>query len=344
MSGTSLDGVDLAHCIFTLKDEAWSYEITHAETIPYSPEWITRLTHLHTQPAFVYPKTDAFYGKYLGRLISSFIRQHNLKPDLVSSHGHTIFHQPANGFTAQVGNGANIYAETGIPTVCDFRSADVACGGQGAPLVPIGDELLFPEYDACLNLGGFSNISFRRNGQRIAFDISPCNVVMNPLAELLNQPYDEAGKMAAGGVTDAALLQELNSLLFYADTGAKSLGTEWVKEQFWPIVSKHELPVNDLLSTINDHIAVQIAQVMRENKLQLTLVTGGGAFNTTLINRIRNHSGCTLEIPADPIIQYKEALIFAFLGVRRIRGEVNGLRSVTGARKDTIGGSLWGLS
>lgn len=342
MSGTSMDGVDLAHCILTLENDRWSYSITHAETIPYDKKWLTRLTHLHTQPAFVYPKTDAFYGKYLGQLVRAFINRHQLKPDIISSHGHTIFHQPQNGFTAQIGNGANIYAETGIKTVCDFRTVDVALGGQGAPLVPVGDELLFAGYDACLNLGGFCNISFRDAQKRIAFDIGPCNIVMNPLAESMQLPYDDRGAIARSGTINASLLEELDNLGYYKITHAKSLGIEWVQQVFWPVVKKYELCLEDLMATINRHIAGQIAAVIARQHFKTVLVTGGGAYNNTLIDHIEHISGIAVTIPSQLMIEYKEALVFAFLGVMRLRNESNALSSVTGARMNSINGCIYG--
>jgi anhydro-N-acetylmuramic acid kinase len=342
MSGTSLDGVDLAHCILTLENKTWHYDITHAETIPYDKKWLTRLTHLHTQPAFVYPKTDAFYGKYLGQLVREFMNRHNLQPDLISSHGHTIFHQPQNGFTAQIGNGANIYAETGIKTVCDFRTVDVALGGQGAPLVPVGDALLFADYDACLNLGGFCNISYNDAQKRVAFDIGPCNIVMNPLAESLNLPYDDRGMIARSGTVDASLLEELDSLEYYKITHAKSLGIEWVQQVFWPVVKKYEIGIEDLMATINRHIAGQVAAVITRQRFKTVLVTGGGAYNNMLTDNIGHTSGITITKPSELIIEYKEALIFAFLGALRLRNETNALGSVTGARTDSTGGCIYG--
>ena len=342
MSGTSLDGVDIAYCEFSYYEEKWHYSIKHAETIEYNNTWLIRLKELHKQPAFVFPKTDAFYGKYLGQLAKAFINKHKIEVDFIASHGHTIFHQPEKGFTAQIGSGANIYAETGITTINDFRVVDVALGGQGAPLVPIGDELLFNEFDACLNLGGFSNISFKRNSKRVAFDISPCNIVMNPVANLLGVAYDNEGKFASDGIINEQLLMQLNNLSYYQKEAPKSLGAEWVTENFWPLVKHFQISPIDLLATLNKHIAFQIINVVKTNNLKSILTTGGGTFNKYMIDEINKHTNNALLIPDRNLINFKEALIFAFLGVLRICKSENSLRTITGASKNSIGGSIWG--
>jgi anhydro-N-acetylmuramic acid kinase len=342
MSGTSLDGVDIAYCEFNYTDEKWHYKILHAETIAYNSTWLVRLKELHKQPAFVFPKTDAFYGKYLGQLANTFIKKHQLEVDFIASHGHTIFHQPNKGFTAQIGNGANIYAETGLTTINDFRVVDVALGGQGAPLVPIGDELLFNDFDACLNLGGFSNISFKRNSQRVAFDISPCNIIMNPVANILGVDYDDEGKFASEGIINEQLLMQLNNLSYYQKQAPKSLGAEWVIENFWPLVKQFQISPNDLLATLNKHIALQIIIVIKANNLKSILTTGGGTLNKYMIKEINKHTNNSLFLPDRNLINFKEALIFAFLGVLRMIKSENSLRSITGASKNSIGGAIWG--
>lgn len=343
MSGSSMDGVDLAYCEFVYNDGAWNYDIKAAETIPYDEKWRVRLSQLYKQPIEIYPKTDAFYGRYLGMLIRQFIKTHNLTVDFIASHGHTIFHQPESGFTAQIGDGAAISAETGLPVVNNFRNMDVILGGQGAPLVPIGDKLLFAEYDACLNLGGIANISFTQHDAVKAFDICPCNIVLNRVARWLELPYDNGGEIARSGEVDDILLNELNQLPFYQITAAKSLGREWINSDFWPIVKKHlDISEAEKMATLSEHIASQIAQTINEKEAQKVLLTGGGAFNTFLIEKIRSKTKAEIVIPSNEIVNYKEALIFAFLGILRMRNEVNSLRSVTGARHDSIGGALHG--
>lgn len=343
MSGTSLDGVDLAYCEFTqTENQAWQYKIIAAQTIAYNQTWLTRIKELPNQTPDIYVKTDVFYGKYLGQLVNDFIAKHNLKVDFIASHGHTIFHQPHNGFTAQIGCGANIYAQTGITTINNFRVVDVALGGQGAPLVPIGDELLFTDYDACLNLGGFSNISFKQNNNRVAFDIGPCNIITNPVANHLGFDFDDEGKLAASGKVNNELLEKLNKLDYYKKAAPKSLGMEWVEKEIWPTVNVSATTGVDLLATFNLHIAEQIAAVIKLNKLNNVIVTGGGAFNTKLISTINNLVGFELHLPSSQIINYKEALIFAFLGVLRITNQNNAIKEVTGAKNDSINGAVWG--
>lgn len=342
MSGSSMDGVDLACCVFTQQAGGWQYEITYAETIAYDETWKVRLSHLHKQPIHLYPKTDAFYGKYLGMLVNEFVGKYQVKPHLVASHGHTIFHQPAGGYTAQIGNGAFMYAETGIPVACDFRTVDIALGGQGAPLVPVGDELLFGAYEACLNLGGFSNISYRKNAKRIAYDIGPCNIILNRVANEVGKEFDDNGAIASRGKVHPQLLEQLNELPFFKLEGAKSLGREWVDETFWPIVRTYELQPEDLMATLCEQIAGNIAQALDAGSIRNMLVTGGGAFNGYLMQRITAQSRCEAVIPDPKLIAYKEALIFAFLGLLRIEGKSNVLSSVTGARADNMGGAIYG--
>lgn len=342
MSGTSMDGVDLAYCEFWQTNHQWYYQIKQAETIAYNKTWVIRLTELHKQPIHLLPKTDAYYGKYLGQLVNSFIKKYNLQVDFIASHGHTIFHQPHNGFTTQIGCGANLYAETGIKTINNFRVVDVAHGGQGAPLVPVGDELLFNMYDGCLNLGGFSNISFTVDNTRKAFDISPCNIVTNVVAQQLGLEFDDKGKLAEQGKVNSELLSQLNNLAYYKNLPPKSLGIEWVQSVFWPIIKSHQITEIDLLATLQQHIAQQIANTINHYKLTNVLVTGGGTFNSALINQINKLTNKSLVIPDQLLINYKEALIFGFLGVLRIEEIANALHTVTGAKQNSIGGAIWG--
>lgn len=336
-----MDGVDIAYCEFLYENQKWNFQIKVAETVPYDQNWIVRLSQLHQQPIHIFPKTDAFYGRYLGKITRKFIDKHNLKVDFVSSHGHTIFHQPENGFTAQIGCGAGISAECGLPVVNNFRAMDVVLGGQGAPLVPIGDQFLFNDYDACLNLGGFSNISFK-NSQK-AFDISPCNMAFNLMANEINLPFDEDGKIAASGSIHDELLMELNNLDFYKKNNAKSLGIEWFNQSFFPILNRFEtISILDKMATINLHVAQQIAKVINTENIDNILVTGGGAHNKILIQNIQTLTKTQIIIPDSLTINYKEALIFAFLGVLRISNEINILKSVTGAVSNSIGGALHG--
>jgi anhydro-N-acetylmuramic acid kinase len=341
MSGTSLDGVDLAFCIFNESEGNYDYKIEVAETIAYSGEWKERLTNLPEGNALHYALTHVEYGHYLGKITSQFIEKHGIKPLLVASHGHTVFHQPGNGFTSQIGDGSALSAECNLPVVCDFRSGDLALGGEGAPLVPIGDQYLFSEYDYCLNLGGFSNISFQMNENRLAYDISPVNIVLNSLAKELGYEYDHNGKLAASGHPDPELFDRLNALPFYSAKPPKSLGREWVEQIFLPELKRSDLSVTDQLSTATEHIAYQLARNIENHPDSHVLVTGGGAYNSFLITRLKKYSDALFEIPGSQVIDYKEALIFAFLGLLRYEGKSNCLASVTGARKNARGGCIY---
>jgi len=341
MSGTSLDGVDIAFCTFTLKEGKWIYTLEKAETIPYSDDWRTRLSFLENLGALEFVKTDAEYGHYLGKITKAFLLNHNLKPYFIASHGHTIFHRPDSKFTSQIGKGSAIAAETGFPVVCDFRSTDIALGGQGAPLVPVGDQLLFDKYTYCLNLGGFANISYAESGTRIAFDICPANIILNYLASFLHKDYDENGELARQGILHRPLLEALNELEFYHWPPPKSLGKEWVLSEIHPVLQRFDIPVEDKLRTFVEHIASQVARVVGNADTSTLLITGGGAFNVFLAERIREKTQLTLVLPDPLTINFKEALIFAFLGVLRWRAEINCLKSCTGANRDNIGGAIY---
>ncbi len=339
MSGTSLDGLDLAAVQFQLKKNRWEFELIAAETLKYPAEWEEKLINSHSLPGVLLIGLHHEYGRFLGQQINWFIRKHQLKPDLISSHGHTVYHQPDKGFTFQLGNGAVIAAETGITTVADFRPGDVALGGQGAPLVPAGDRLLFPDYEACLNLGGFANISFEKNEQRIAFDICPVNFILNHLAQIMGKPYDANGDLGRKGIVNNELLKELNQLEFYQKSPPKSLAREWMNMYFLPLMGTSVISTQDKLRTAYEHIAQQIATATpTRGKL---LITGGGVFNDFLIERFKNYLNCEISIPSKVIIHFKEALIFAFLGLLRQLGEINCYASVTGAKRDSSAGAVF---
>ena len=338
MSGTSLDGLDICYAKFQ-NIATWEFEIIKTETIPYSSEWKNRLLNAILLSAEDLLALDKEYGFYLGEKTQEFISKNNITDlDFIASHGHTVFHQPQRKFTLQIGDGRAIKLITKKPVIYDFRSQDVLMGGNGAPLVPIGDELLFSQYDACLNLGGFSNISLQKNHQRIAFDISPVNVVLNYFAEKLGKNYDENGDFARNGAMNFKILEELNALTFYQKSAPKSLGVEFVNSEVLPLL-KDEIPEN-IIATFTEHIAEQIAKVFNDNQLKTVLVTGGGTFNTYLLEKIREKSQTELIVPDENIINFKEALIFAFMGVLRLRNEVNVLCSATGSSENHCSGIL----
>ena len=343
MSGTSLDGLDIACCTFAENNKKWNYQIVAAETIKYDASWKARLDSLTTATAYELASTHAEFGRYMGEQVKQFIAKNKLAVNFISSHGHTVFHQPEKRITFQIGSGAAIAAECKLPVVCDFRTTDVALGGQGAPLVPIGDRLLFPDYDYCLNLGGLANISFQQKKDRIAFDICPVNIVLNDICRKIGKEFDNKGQIARSGVLNTALLKELNNLGYYKKSRniPKSLGKEWVVETTLPLLKKYNLPANDLLRTFVEHIAIQIKNTLEKSRIKKILVTGGGTYNNFLIENIRIHTKHLLIIPDKKIIDFKEALIFAFLGVLRMREEINSLNSVTGASQNSTGGCIY---
>ncbi|RXR17211.1 anhydro-N-acetylmuramic acid kinase [Flavobacterium amnicola] len=342
MSGTSLDGVDLAHIIFSISDGKWKYEILESETIPYTNQWVNRLKIAVDFSEEELLQLNNDYTEVLGEIITNFIQKFNLKNlDAVCSHGHTILHQPQNGFTLQIGNLPEIAKIVNQKIICDFRVQDVQLGGQGAPLVPIGDRILFSEFDYCLNLGGFSNVSFEENGKRIAFDISPVNTVLNFYANTIGLQYDNKGTIAKSGITSEDLLAELNALDFYQKKYPKSLGFEFVKTIVLPIIEKYELSIEDKLRTFTEHIAFQIANALPLKNGKL-LITGGGAYNDFLIAQMKNYlPEMQIVIPNAKTIEFKEALIFALLGVLKLRNEINVLSSVTGSKQDHCSGVLF---
>lgn len=339
MSGTSLDGVDLVYVTFDqVKD--YSFTIIHSETIPYSKKWIQKLKAAFYNNKIQLDNLDIKYGEYLSVLILEFIQKNNItKIDFIASHGHTIHHKPDEGYTLQIGNGQTIANRTKIKTICDFRTQDVALGGQGAPLVPIGDQLLFSKFKYCLNLGGFANISFNKNGERIAFDICPVNIVMNHYVNKLGFDYDNNGEIASSGNINQNLLDELNKLDFYTNKKPKSLGFEFVTETIFPIIDNYNLAVKDILRTFIEHIAYQISNKIEANGK--ILVTGGGVFNSFLIKRMNHYLKNEISIPNKTIIDFKEALVFSFLGLLRIEDQINCLKSVTGASKDHCSGYIF---
>lgn len=342
MSGTSLDGIDVAHIHFTLQNHKWEYRIHEAATIPYPQEWIELLKTAISFSNEELNDLNEKYTEYLGQIILHFIEKNNINDiDAVCSHGHTILHQPQNGVTLQIGNLPHIAQIVNQKVICDFRIADVLLGGQGAPLVPIGDRILFSEFDFCLNLGGFSNISFEENGQRIAFDISPVNTVLNFYANQLGFDYDDKGSIARSGTLNECVFEELNALDYYRKKYPKSLGFEFVKELVLPLIERHAIPTADKMHTFIEHVAYQTSLALPQKEGQL-LLTGGGAYNDFLIERMQLHLPNTaLIIPDNKTLEYKEALIFALLGVLKLRNEINVLRSVTGASKDHSAGIIY---
>jgi anhydro-N-acetylmuramic acid kinase len=341
MSGTSLDGLDIAYCSFEFLNNQWRFKINNSTTIKFPNNIKEKIITAINMNGLDLMKTHSLFGNFIGEEITNFIQNNSITNiDCISSHGHTVFHEPQNNLTTQIGNGANISSITKLPVICDFRTADIALGGQGAPLVPIGDKLLFSEYDYCINLGGIANISFDSNGKRVAFDICPVNIVLNMLSLELEKYFDENGTFAQSGSINIDLLSKLNALEFYKESNPKSLGIEWISENIVPILSSSTISTFDKLRTFVEHIAIQISNNLNTTN-KTVLLTGGGTFNSYLVKRITAKTNNKIIIPSNQIIDFKEALIFAFLGVLRLRNEVNCLQSVTGAKRDNIGGCIY---
>ena len=307
MSGTSLDGIDLAYIKFSNKTQ-WNFKILKAETVKYPINWYDTLKGLVNKKINEIEIIDEAYTRYLAQIIKEFIEKYQIKNlNAVCSHGHTALHQPERELTYQIGNNPILAEYLQETVVCDFRAQDVALGGQGAPLVPIGDKLLFSNYDFCLNLGGFANISTNINNERIAFDICPVNIVLNK----------------------------------YVNEHPKSLGLEWVETHIFPLIDEFKLQVKDVLCTFIEHVAIQIASQINTSDYSTILVTGGGVYNTYLLNRLKAHTQQKIIVPDKDVIEFKEALIFGLLGVLKLRNEVNCLKSVTGALKDHSTGKIF---
>jgi len=340
MSGTSLDGVDLCYVNFRLKKN-WDYNILNAITYKYSDEWKNRLLNATNLDKSNLDKLDIEYTNLLISLIKEFILKFRIdKVDSICSHGHTVFHKPNKGLTFQIGNLPELAIGLNLTVVCDFRIQDVELGGQGAPLVPIGDKLLFPKYDYCLNLGGFSNISYKNIEEIKAYDVCPVNCVLNYYCNIIGLDYDNEGLIAESGKIDLKLLNELNSIEYYKSNMPKSLGIEWVTEIIFNKINQNNLSTADILRTYCEHISIQIENAIK-NDLSSIFITGGGAKNKFLIKLIKDRINNPIIIPDNEIVDFKEALIFGFLGVLKLRGEINCLKSVTGANNDHSSGVIY---
>lgn len=345
MSGTSLDGLDLALVEFTA-GKRWTFDLLKGATYAYDRKWEKILDTAHTLSGNDLIERHAAYGRYLGERCVSFLQK--AKPDridLIASHGHTIFHQPEKGITFQLGDGAALHAVTGIPVVSDFRSLDVSLGGEGAPLVPLGDRLLFPSYDVCLNLGGIANLSMEVKGIRTAFDICFCNMALNYLMKEKGESFDRDGRQASQGAVNQVLLKEIQQAYRGVRKKRASLGREFFEKALKPLLNNRSIPHQDRLRTVCESVAFELKNALPVGKKLQILATGGGALNRFLISSLRTHlnGNAMIVLPSREIIDYKEAIIFAFLGLLRIRNEINVLRSVTRARRDSSSGVISGV-
>lgn len=344
MSGTSLDGLDIAYIQLISDDNKnWSYQLKAAQTFNYDEDLKESLRNATEIPSATLYKLDKDLGNQMASAVNIFIAKYNIEKseiDAIASHGHTVFHQPEKGFTVQIGCGSTIALKTGIKVINDFRTKDVILGGQGAPLVPIGDFGLFgKEAEAFLNIGGISNISFKKEGKIHAYDCAPGNLPLNKLAQNKGLEYDKNGALARSGEINFFLLDLLNALPFYTQSGPKSLGTEWLEQHFYPLI-KFDRDIENNLRTIIEHEALQIGASLTQNKVKSVLVTGGGAFNQFLTERISHYFKGEIKLPSKEIIEFKEAIIFAFLGTLYLENIPNCLHEVTGASRDVCGGVL----
>lgn len=350
MSGSSLDGLDIVYTYLEETRGQWKFDIQETECIPYSADWMNRLKNANQMDVPGFLKLNTAYGKYIGEQVNSFIQKHHIdhKVHFIASHGHTVFHDPANHTSTQIGDGATIAAITGLPVISDLRNMDVALGGQGAPIVPIGDKLLFGNFDYWLNIGGIANVTVRQGDSFLAFDVCPANQVLNALAERAGKEFDYEGELAKQGKILTDVLSRLRQQEYYKQPAPKSLSNEAAKALAFPILFESHHSNEDMLRTMVEHIAEQVAKAVSnytvDKETSSMLVTGGGALNNFLAEQLKE-SLAPLKInpvvPYEQVAQYKEALVMALLGALRWREETNVMSSVTGAKRDSISGALW---
>jgi anhydro-N-acetylmuramic acid kinase len=345
MSGTSLDGLDIAYCEFWKRGRKWVFGIHKATLVKYPSHLSSELAAAQNYSPDDFMELDARYGKFIGKACRKFILDDGLSPDFISSHGHTILHQPKRGYTTQIGNGNAIHAETNLPVVYDFRSLDVMLGGEGAPLVPAGDRLLFSDYKICLNLGGIANLSADMDGERKAYDICFCNTPLNYIMRSLNKEFDKGGRVSSTGTVNDVLLREILKIYKPLKKKRPSLGRELFEKEMKRLLDNKRISAEDKLATCTESTAIEVAEAAKSMNGKSMLCTGGGAFNSFLLSRILHHCGdyVSIIVPEEDVIKFKEAMVFAFLGVLRVRGEENCLKSVTGATRNSSGGALIGF-
>lgn len=339
MAGSSMDGVDVAYCQFSSINKQIHYQIIKTTTFLYSSTILELLRDVRTISAEKFFEYDVMYGKWIAKKIHQWIKKNNLKPDAIAMHGHTVFHYPEKGFSVQLGNASFIASVCKIPVVHNFRSNDIALGGQGAPLVPIGDKLLFHQYDACINIGGIANVFIQKTN--CAYDICIANMALNYFAQKLNKPYDKDGKIAQSGKVNENLFQALNQLSFFRQKPPKSLNREYFENIYLPIIEKYSLSEKDIMATLVEHIGFQISKSIQSSHIKSVLITGGGAFNSYLIKKISGYTkNKIILVPDKQIVKYKEALIFALLGYLRINNQYGNIKEATGAKVNTICGEI----
>ncbi|MEM6766724.1 MAG: anhydro-N-acetylmuramic acid kinase [Bacteroidota bacterium] len=344
MSGTSMDGLDIACCDFWMEGDSYQYEIIRCGQYEFDEKWKTRISHLYGQSGEVFAKTHVYFGHWLGEKVQAFIKEFDLRPDFVASHGQTIYHQPDKSFTAQIGDGETLVSYLDCPVITNFRNKDIAMGGEGAPLVPLGEHFLYRNHSLFLNLGGFANLGFDRKG----FDVCACNIVLNLLANRMDSSldYDPEGCISEGGSCQASLFKELNELVYFSAEPPKSLGWEWVEAEVLPLLDQSGLSLQDQMRTFTEHVCFQISRAlsladMSDSSL---LVTGGGKHNTFLMKKLGEKLAAqrisVSEETDQQMVDFKEAIIFAFLGLRILEGKSTTWSSITGSKVDTLSGSI----
>ncbi len=352
MSGSSLDGIDLSYCSYSTSGDAFDWELLNHATYPIPDTWKSRLLHLPEQSAKTFVKTHTYFGHFLSEVINDFIERQKITPDFIASHGHTIFHEPNKRFTTQIGCGAAIATQTGLPVINDFRIQDISINGEGTPLAPAADLFLFEGYDFYLNLGGIANLTAKTVDQLVAFDVCPANQLLNFLANQINLAYDKDGILAKSGQLLPALMERLRDFEYYRMSYPKSLDNSWIKKEVLSIFQQFEEPVQDKLHTTCKFIAEEITNSlstviqslkMGKNNHYKLLATGGGTFNEFLLECIvesntKGNLPIEVVLPEKEIIDFKEAILMGLLGVLRVQNRPNCFASVTGAKYDTIGG------
>lgn len=343
MSGSSLDGIDLAYCVFGKNDNGWKYEVLNATCVDYREQWSHKLAHIDKLSALELVQLDIDLGQLIAKEVLFVLEANQLeKPDFICSHGHTAFHNPMKGYSSQIGNGAVINSLVNVPVVCDLRMQDVALGGQGAPIVPVGEHYLYPDCKVFLNIGGIANISIHQTNTILAYDVCPANTLLNYFAKKLEKPFDESGDFARKGTCNNSLLQELENTGFSLSKAPKSLSSEYIWENYQPILDKYKISYFDFLATIVEHIALQVSKQLLDLPPQKIMITGGGALNTFLIERIQYYlKNWNVDVPNYETVFFKEAIVMAFLGLLRIEKIENVYSSITGAQRNTISGALY---
>lgn len=342
MSGSSLDGLDIALCEFHQESERnLEWKIVSAQTVAFSEAMkqdLISAPHASVEQLFT---LDQKLAVFIATEVKKLCDEHHFEADYIASHGHTVLHQPEKGFSLQIGSGQTISAVAKVPTIANFRNKDIALGGQGAPLVPVGDEGLFGEYDACLNLGGIANITLLNQEQLMAWDICPFNQPLNFLAQKCGKEFDESGEMAKSGKLNSALLKELKKMSYFQKTPPKSLANEWIKENYIPVLSAANVAVEDQLRTVVAHLVDEIAGVINQYSVRNVLISGGGAFNSFFVEQLSAATLADISVPNDEIVNFKEALLFAYLGFLKVNNLENVYSSVTGSIKNSSSGDIF---